>query len=73
LFQAAEKAIAADNGVVVVVTVLLCTIFVKSTPKTIDKKATNGNHNSTLKVIQRAVTIAKFDWTIPGGCRSFTK
>jgi hypothetical protein len=41
-------------------TVLLRTIFVKSTPKTIDKKATNGDRNGTLKMIQRAVTIAEF-------------
>jgi hypothetical protein len=33
-----DKAIASDNGVFVVITVLLCTIFVTSTPKTIDKK-----------------------------------
>jgi hypothetical protein len=37
------------------------------------KKQKNGNPHGTLKVIQRAVTIVKFDWTIPGGCRSFTK
>jgi hypothetical protein len=60
LFQAADKAITTDNGVVVVITVLLCTIFVKSTPKTSDKKATNSDRHGTLKVIQRAVTIAEF-------------
>ncbi len=36
------------------------TIFVKSTPKTSDKKATNGNHHTMLKVIQHGVMIAKF-------------
>jgi hypothetical protein len=40
--------------------VLLRTIFVKSTPKIIDKKATNGDRHGTLKVIQRAMTIAEF-------------
>jgi hypothetical protein len=35
-------------------------IFVNSTPKTSDKKATNGNCQATLKVIQRGVTIAKY-------------
>jgi hypothetical protein len=61
LFRAADKAIATDDGVVVVVvTVLLHTIFVKSTPRTSDKKATNGDRHSTLKVIQHAVTIAEF-------------
>jgi hypothetical protein len=35
-------------------------VFVMSTPKTIDIKATNGNRNGTLKVIQRAMMIAKF-------------
>jgi hypothetical protein len=60
LFQAADKAIATDDGVIVVITVLLHTIFVKSTPKTIGKKATNGDRHGTLKVIQRAVTITKF-------------
>jgi hypothetical protein len=34
--------------------------FVKSTSKTSDKKATNGNHHGTLKVTQSAVMIAKF-------------
>jgi hypothetical protein len=38
LFQAADKAIATNNGVVVIVMALLRTIFVKSTPKTSDKK-----------------------------------
>jgi hypothetical protein len=60
LFRAADKAITTNDGVVVIVTVLLQTIFVKSTPKTSDKKATNGNRHSTLKVIQCAVTIAEF-------------
>ncbi len=32
----------------------------KSTPKTSDKKTTNGDHDGMLKVIQHAVTIAKF-------------
>jgi hypothetical protein len=38
LFQAADKAIATNDGVFVVVTVLLRIILVKSTPKTSDKK-----------------------------------
>jgi hypothetical protein len=34
--------------------------FVKSTPKTSDKKATNGDHHAMLKAIQHGMTIAKF-------------
>jgi hypothetical protein len=34
--------------------------FVNSTPKTSDKRATNGNRHTMLKVIQHGVTIAKF-------------
>jgi hypothetical protein len=34
-----DKAIATNHGVVVIITVLLRTIFVKSTPKTSDKKS----------------------------------
>jgi hypothetical protein len=34
--------------------------FVKSTPKTSDKKATNGDHHAMLKVIQHGLTIAEF-------------
>jgi hypothetical protein len=49
-----------DDGVIVVVTVLLRTIFVKSTPKTSDKKATNGDCHTMLKVIQHGMTIGKF-------------
>jgi hypothetical protein len=61
LFQAADKAIATDDGAVVVVMVLLrTTIFVTSTPKTIDNKATNGDRHGTLKMIQRALMIAEF-------------
>jgi hypothetical protein len=33
---------------------------VNSTPKTSDKKATNGNRHAMLKVIQHGVTIAEF-------------
>jgi hypothetical protein len=55
LFQAVDNAIATNDGIVVVLTVLLCTIFVNSTLKTSDKKATNGDHHAMLKVIQQAV------------------
>jgi hypothetical protein len=34
--------------------------FVNSTPKTSDRKATNGDRHAMLKVIQHWVTIAKF-------------
>jgi hypothetical protein len=60
LFQAADNAIATDNGVVVVVTVLLGTIFVNSALKTSDKKATNGDCHAMLKVVQHGMTIAEF-------------
>jgi hypothetical protein len=60
LFQVADNAIATNNGVIVVVKVLLRTIFVNSALKTSDKKATNGNHHAMLKVIQHGVTIAIF-------------
>jgi hypothetical protein len=59
LFQAADKAIATNNGVVIVVMVLLRTIFVNSAPKTSDKKATNGDGHAMSKVIQHGVTIAE--------------
>jgi hypothetical protein len=48
--------------IVVIVGLCKCVpyLFVNSTPKTSDKKATNGNHHAMLKVIQHGVTIAKF-------------
>jgi hypothetical protein len=60
LFQAVDNAIATEDGVLVIVTVLLCTIFVNSALKISDKKTTNGNCQAMLKVIQHGVTIAKF-------------
>jgi hypothetical protein len=35
-------------------------LFVNSTPKTSDKKATNGDCHAMLKVIQHGMTIPKF-------------
>ncbi len=39
---------------------MYCIFFVKSTPKTSDNKATNGDRHAMLKVIQHGVMIAKF-------------
>jgi hypothetical protein len=60
LFQEGDKAVATNDGDVIIVTVLLHTTFVKSTPKTSDKKAKNGDHHDMLKVIQHAMRIAEF-------------
>jgi hypothetical protein len=60
LFQAADKAIATNDCVVVIITVILPNILVNSMLKTCDKKATNGNRHAMLKVIQHGITIAKF-------------
>jgi hypothetical protein len=60
LFQAVDKAIATNDDVVVVAMVLLRSIiFVNSAPKTSDKKATNGECHTMLKVNQHGVTITE--------------
>jgi hypothetical protein len=56
----ADNAIATDDGFLVIVMVLLCTIFVNSALKISVKKTTNGDFHAMLKVIQHGVTIAKF-------------
>jgi hypothetical protein len=44
LFQAADKAVATNDGDVIVVTVLLCIIFVNSTKDTSKKKWQSSCH-----------------------------
>jgi hypothetical protein len=51
-----------DFFIVVVIGLCKCIlyVFVNSTPKTSDKKATNGDCHAMLKVIQHGMTITKF-------------